>query len=359
MARLKAQEKMEFYPTCNGDIEDALLDLQAIVPVRALDPSSGDGRTLKAIKEKFNTNEIYGIELDHNRVEETKAVCGADKTLWADALIETRISPRSFNLIFMNPPYDNLSAYGHKRLELSFIERYAPVLSPDGIMILIVSETLLTGSKDTHMETKKMLFSNFYILETFRSNDGTFKQWVLILKKKKNPKLPKEYEPFGLDSMAGKFYWEWNFLDLKKQQETFNYPADKLNISIDVEPEELKVFNSLRLSEEDILKASSANKDRIEQILMALKPQDKFKTLLPLKKSHITLLLTTGGLNGHIKGTPFVINGQVDRSVVSNTETEIDDEGKTKKTEIKISKFTPKVSVMRIDRTQREIVELN
>ena len=361
MARLKAQERMEFYPTCNGDINDALLDINATVPVRALDPSSGDGRTLKSIKEKFNTDEIYGVELDHNRVEETKAICGADKTLWADALLEARISPKSFNLIFLNPPYDNLSAYGHQRLELSFIERYSPVLCPGGIMILVVSESLLTYSKDTHNATKKLLFANFYILSAFRSNDPQFKQWILILKKKKNSKIPKEYDPFYMEE-EDKFYWNWNFLDLKKQQdETFNYnyATDNFSMSIDANPDELKVFNSLRLKDEDILKASNANKNKIEQILTVLKPQDKFKTLLPLKKSHITLLLTTGGLNGHIKGTPFVINGQIDRCVLSNTETEIDEEGREKTTEIKLSKFTPKVSVMRIDTKEHQIIELN
>ncbi len=357
MARLKAQERMEFYPTCNGDINDALLDLTTTVPVRALDPSSGDGRTLKSIKEKFNTEEIYGIELDHNRVEQTKAICEADKTLWADALIEARISPKSFNLIFMNPPYDNLSAYGHQRLELSFMERYSPVLCPGGIMILIVSESLLKYSRDTHNATKKLLFTNFYILDAFKSNDyEKFKQWILILKKKKNPKLPKEYDPLYLED---KFYWNWDFLDLKKEQEeTFNYAADNFSLCIDTNPEELKVFNSLRLSNEDILKVSNANKKKIEQILTALKPQDKFKTLLPLKKSHITLLLTTGGLNGHIKGTPFVINGQIDRSVILNTETEIDEEGKEKTMEIKLSKFTPKVFVMRIDTKEHQTIEL-
>jgi hypothetical protein len=357
MARLRAQERMEFYPTVSGDINDALLDINATVPIRALDPSSGDGRTLKAIKEKFNTEEIYGIELDHNRVVETQIITGSQKTLWADALLEARISPKSFNLIFMNPPYDNLSAYGHQRLELSFIERYSPVLCPGGIMILIVSESLLTYSRDAHNATKKLLFANFYIMDAFKSNDPKFKQWILILKKKKNPKLPKEYDPFYLED---KSYWNWDFIDLKKQQdETFNYAADNFSMSIDANPDELKVFNSLRLSNEDILKASNANKKKIEQILTALKPQDKFKTLLPLKKSHITLLLTTGGLNGHIKGTPFVINGQIDRSVLSNTETEIDEEGREKTTEIKISKFTPKVSVMRIDTKDHPIIELN
>jgi len=354
MARLHAQSKMEYYPTCNGDINDALVDISATVPIRALDPSSGDGRTLKIIREKFNTDEIYGIELDHNRVEETKAICGADKTLWADALIETRISPRSFNLIFMNPPYDSIAGYGQRRLELAFLERYTPILSPGGIMVLIVSSSMLTHNRDTHDAFKKIVFTNFYIVALYKSNDETFNQYILILKKKKNPKLPKEYNPFYLD----KSYYNWNYSDVKKQQdETFNYPADNLNMSIDAIPDELKTFNSFRLSTDDLLKASNANKGRIEQILTVLKPQDKFKTLLPLKKSHITLMLTTGGLNGHIKGTPFVINGQIDRSVMSNTETEIDDEGKEKRIETKISKFTPKVSVMRID--TKEVRELN
>ncbi|MHB1681071.1 MAG: DUF6094 domain-containing protein [bacterium] len=360
MARNHAKAKMEFYPTCNGDINDALFEIKATVPVRALDPSSGDGRTLKAIKEKFDTDEIYGVELDHNRVEETKAICGSKKTIWADALIEARISFKSFNLIFMNPPYDNLDGYGSvKRLEMNFLNKYTPILCANGIMILVVSEALLTNNKELSYTTQTTLLSNFYILDVFKSNDyEKFKQWVLILRKKKTGKLPKEYVFAG--DYFDKGYWTVNFADLKQMQnELFEYPEENLKLSLDAEPEELKIFKSLRLTDEDILKASSQGKKRINQILTVLKPQDKFRTLLPLKKSHITLLLTTGGLNGHIKGTPFVINGQIDRSVLSNTETEIDDEGKEKTTETKISKFTPKVSIMRIDTPEHEIINLN
>ncbi|MHB1664937.1 MAG: DUF6094 domain-containing protein [bacterium] len=360
MARNYAKAKMEFYPTVNGDINDALLNIRATVPIRALDPSSGDGRTLKSIKEKFNTDEIYGVELDHNRVEETKAICGSKKTIWADALIEARISFKSFNLIFMNPPYDNLDGYGSvKRLEMNFLNKYTPILCANGIMILVVSEALLTNSKELSYITQTKLFSDFYILDVFPSNDyEKFKQWVLILRKKKTGKLPKEYI-FSADYFD-KNFWDINFLDLKQQQDsTFGYPEESLTMSIDVNPEELKMFKSLRLTDEDILKASLQGKKKINQILTVLNPQDKFKTLLPLKKSHITLLLTTGGLNGRIEGTPFIINGQIDRSVLSNSETEIDENGKEKTTETKISKFTPKVSVMRIDTPEHEIINLN
>ena len=360
MARSYAKEKMEFYPTCNGDINDALLDINTTVPVRALDPSSGDGRTLKAIKEKFNTEEIYGVELDHNRVEQTKAICGADKTLWADALLEARISPKSFNLIFLNPPYDNLDGYGSvKRLEMNFLNKYTPMLCANGIMILVVSEALLSYSKELSYTTQTKLFSDFYILDVFKSNDyEKFKQWVLILRKKKTARLPKEYVFAG--DYFDKGYWQVSFADLKQMQDDlFEYPEENIQLSLDAEPEELKIFKSLRLTDEDILKASLQSKKKILQILTVLNPQNKFKTLLPLKKSHITLLLTTGGLNGRIEGTPFIINGQIDRSVLSNSETEIDENGKEKTTETKISKFTPKVSVMRIDTKEHEIINLN
>ena len=356
MARLRAQEKMEFYPTVMDDIENALSSITATVQVRALDPSAGDGRTLKALKEKFKAD-VYGVELDHNRVEQTADVCGPKKALWADALLEARISPRAFNLIFLNPPYDNISAYGHQRLELSFIEKYSPVLCPGGFMILVVSESLLNYSRETNESVKKSIFTDFYILDAFKSVDDTFNQWILILKKKKNPRLPQEYS----NKIEEKSYWNWDYQDMKNlQDESFNYKENyKMPYSLDAEPDELKVFSSYRLSKEDILKASAANKRKIDQILTVLKPQDKFKTLLPLKKSHITLLLTTGGLNGRIEGTPFVINGQIDRSVLSNTETEIGEDGEEKTTEIKISKFTPKVSIMRLDTPEHPIIELN
>jgi len=360
MARNHAKAKMEFYPTCNGDINDALLDIKATVPVRALDPSAGDGRTLKAIKEKFNTEEIYGVELEQDRVKETQKITGKGKTLWADALIESRIKHGGFNLIFMNPPYDYLDGYGHKRLETAFLERYTPVLCAGGIMVLVVAEALLKNSSSLHATTKEFLFKNFYIQGVQKSNDDTFSQWILILKKKKNPKLPKEYDAEYFDKVHGLSYFETDYSHLKEQQDSaFGYSEENLKMSIDVNPAELSVFYSERLSEEDIVKASGTGRKRIEQILTVLKPQNTFKTLLPMKKSHIALMLTTGGLNGRIEGTPLIVNGQIDRTVVKSSEEEEDEDGNKKTTERSLSKFTPKVSIMRIDTPEHEIIELH
>ena len=188
MARLASQAKMEYYPTPEKEIEKAIAEIQIAgisVPVRALDPCSGDGRALRIIEDKLKA-EIYGIELDTARSMQTARVTGKENCLSeTDALMDARITAQAFNLIFNNPPYDWERGYGDRRLELTFIERYASPLVENGIMILVIPKALFESPYRAE-DLLKVILKNYAILNREEMTEDTqFGQWIITLRKAK------------------------------------------------------------------------------------------------------------------------------------------------------------------------------
>ena len=144
MARLGSQAKAGFYPTpesVRGQLKQ-LLDIED--GARILDPSCGNGNTLAALTEGTDSL-TYGIELDHDRATEARQ--RIDHLLWGDALVEMRISPGTFGLHYLNPPYDySLEPEAQaQRLEALFLRRFQETLHKDGWLVLVVPYTVLTA----------------------------------------------------------------------------------------------------------------------------------------------------------------------------------------------------------------------
>ena len=372
MARLAAQEKMEFYPTPEKAILRGIEEIKIETPIRALDPCAGDGRALKILKENYNA-EVFGIELDVERSKQTAEITGNENCLIeTDALTDARISAQAFNLVFNNPPYDWERGYGDKRLELTFIERYTSPLVEDGIMLLVVSESLF----DMHSRAKEFLtvmLKNFAVLSYFKmTEDETYKQWVLILRKTKVLPLLKLSESF----------YDGKYEDALKQIEDGVYNQsyrsffngvialsqglrpnlDHDDRTLKTAPKPLTLFKSVAITDEMIEKALFANNKTVTIALEeAIKAKDTIETLLPLRNSHLPLLLPTGHLNGRVEGTNLVINGQVERFIESYEETEEkqDKNGKTKTQTVnkEINKFRAKLSVL--DLRTKEVYQIN
>ena len=144
MARLGSQAKAGFYPTpesVRGQLKQ-LIDIEE--GARILDPCCGQGQTLAALTE--GTGAItYGIELDHDRATEARQ--RIDHLLWGDALVEMRISPGAFGLLYLNPPYGySLEPEAQaQRLEALFLRRFQKTLHKDGWLVLVVPYTVLAA----------------------------------------------------------------------------------------------------------------------------------------------------------------------------------------------------------------------
>jgi hypothetical protein len=371
MARLASQEKMEFYPTPEAAIIRGIKEIKIETPIRALDPCAGDGRALKILKENNNA-EVYGIELDVERSKQTAEITGKKNCLFeTDALIDARVSAQAFNLIFNNPPYDWERGYGDSRLELTFIERYASPLVEGGIMILIINESLFSGYSRAK-EFLTVLLKNFAILSYFKmTEDETYKQWVLILRKGKVVPILKLSMTFSDSKYEDELKQIEDGIYNENYRTFFNAAIslsqglrpnlDHDDRTLTVAPKPLNLFSSVAITEEMIEKALAANGKTINIALEAIKPKDTIETLLPLRNSHLPLLLSTGYLNGRVKGTNLVINGQTERFIETYEETEEKQDKnvkpKTQTVEKEINKFRATLKVL--DLKTKEVIQIN
>ena len=133
--RLAGQTQLGYYPTPDRVL--ALLATWLALPRSpvALDPSCGTGAALATL---VPAGVRYGVELDHARA----ADAASRLTVLDGAFEDTEITPGSFGLILLNPPYDHDAATG-TRSEATFLTRALPLLAPNGVLVLIVPENQL------------------------------------------------------------------------------------------------------------------------------------------------------------------------------------------------------------------------
>lgn len=188
MSRLEAVAAGLYYPTPEPVVDAIahLLRLSAVTsgllvqpsalahpPVaRLLDPCAGKGQALALLAEALRchmqdqrasseehgpqtpTLELYGIEPNLERAQEAQTCI---PNLLVSSFFTTTLSEGGFQLAFVNPPYDDVSAADsladsasnasgsgrRERLELRFLRRVTSKLAPDGVLIWIVPQRLL------------------------------------------------------------------------------------------------------------------------------------------------------------------------------------------------------------------------
>ena len=112
--------------------------------VRLLDPCCGPGDAVRQLADSMNrhvTVETYGVELHAERALE--AVEHLDHALSSD-LFRCSIANRTFNLLWLNPPYD--WDREDKRVEQAFLTHCSRYLEPDGVLVYIIPRAQIATS---------------------------------------------------------------------------------------------------------------------------------------------------------------------------------------------------------------------
>ena len=150
--RLAGQAKGGYYPT-PPRVVDYISALIAPAPAwgkgrdhitRLLDPCCGPGDALSQLADSMNrhvTVETYGVELHEERTE--AAAERLDHTLAAD-VFRCSIANRTFNLLWLNPPYDFDQEAG--RVEHAFLTHCTRYLEPGGILVYIIPRAQIATS---------------------------------------------------------------------------------------------------------------------------------------------------------------------------------------------------------------------
>jgi len=307
MARLGSQAKAGYYPTPESISSQLkqLLDIEE--GARLLDPCCGNGVTLVTLAEGTGTT-TYGIELDHERA--TEARTRIDHLFWGDALVEMRISPAAFGLLYLNPPYDYSLAPDSKaeRLEVLFLRRFQETLQKDGWLVLVIPYTVLA-------HCAPVLARHFGRLQVYAFPEDEFQIFhqCLILGRKrslvaKTQALKAERELVCIAGMEPEIF-------LKTAPQLASC-SERLTITSSRHP--ICTFKCSRIDPLEAIPLVRKSGLLEDLLVHDLAPGqcNAIQPLAPLKNGHLALMLAGGYMNGEIEmeGHRLVIKGVVHKT---------------------------------------------
>jgi hypothetical protein len=332
MARLESQAKLGFYPT-----PEHLIPIIAsyISPAekecKFLDPCCGDGTPLQFLGLSL-AGRTYGVELDRERGLQSRRLLG--NVLIADA-IRTKISDKTFSLLFLNPPYDwAVREEGEKseRLEHQFLTRFTHKLVDKGILVFIVPIHILSKSST--------YISNWYEdirVFKFPPEDYEVFNQVVLLGRKKPKSVPDEFQRHRLLAI-GKGEIDIPVLSIQDEP-NYQLPRSagqpQYFLSMDVEEEEAASLVSESFLWDEFWKELSGNLE--------------CRPIMPLRKGHLALLLASGYLDGRLntQGYDLVLKGRTRRVTERTEEVDVDEQGREVRTIKEIEKV--EVGILALD----------
>jgi hypothetical protein len=179
--------KNGYFPTDEPTLERALAALAPAEssngPMCILDPCAGEGVAIAEAAHALGREQVqaFAVEYDAERARHARQL--VDRCIHGD-LMDTLISRQSFGLLWLNPPYGDLSkdangnvgyqGQGRARLEKLFYQRALPLLQYGGVLIYIVPHYVLDA------ELVGWLTRHFAELRIYRAVDTQFKQVVIF-----------------------------------------------------------------------------------------------------------------------------------------------------------------------------------
>lgn len=305
MARLASQAKAGFYPTPDKVCDLLKTKISFADGARLLDPCCGEGKTLSNLAQQALALTTYGIELDHQRAQRARS--RLTKVLWGDALTEMKISPHSFGLLYLNPPYDTAINQDGKsqRLEKQFLRRYLGTLQQGGYLVLIIPYYILK-------HCAKPLARHFKIqVLGFPEDDfQPFKQCIVV--GRKQLLAPKE-QAIQIESHLN----DLAEMDPDEFMDSVFSLEDMAPIIVPVTSKPLTNFTANKtdpLEAIPLVRKVGVLKNLLEDLTP--KKNTEIRPLTPLENGHLALMLAGGYMNGAIEkdGRQLVIKGVVRKS---------------------------------------------
>ena len=328
--RLAAQAKMGYYPTPENvtSIIASYLKRQRDGLIRILDPCAGEGTAIKTIGDHLNA-ETYGIELDIERGSRAKDLL--TKCIVTDYQ-NTRISHRSFSLLWLNPPYDwgarNSDLEKSERSERTFLRDCIPYLCSRGLLVYLIPQQRLEG------HIARMLSYRFSDIAVYRFPEQeyrAFRQLVIFGILKKRP---------DKDDTVTEF--------LKKcgeQKAILPYLPQNPPRIYEVPPSPVKagfVFRSKDIDPEELAQEVLEHGvfPQLRELTTPLRMVEKIRPIMPLRHGHLAQILACGLMNGVVwdkaKRNPLLVKGVTKKEVKHSVEIEGDLERHIDRDQIRI-----------------------
>jgi len=327
--RLAAQAKMGYYPTPERVTEIIVkyLERERSGLIRILDPCAGEGTALSTVGNHLEADK-YGIEIDLDRGETAGRLL--TRCLVTDYQ-NTRISHKSFSLLWLNPPYDWSAKDGEiqtsERMERTFLRDCIPYLCPGGILVYLIPQARLDG------HIARMLSYRFEQLRIFRfpkEQYQVFKQVAILGRHKETPGKDDEAAQYLKDCGRGHALVPCLPVDPQVIYEVPVAPSTGrfIFMSKTIDPEELA---------EEILEHGLF--ERFREMTTPLRMAERIRAVMPLKYGHLAQFIAGGFMNGVVwdpdRKNPLLVKGRTKKEVIYSVEIDGDKEKHIERDQIK------------------------
>jgi len=340
--------KAGYFPTDTATLSRTL---QALAPcesgqVRLLDPCAGEGIAIAEAAHHLGRErcECFAVEYQRERAEHARGL--VDSCLRSD-LMDCMISRQSFGLLWLNPPYGDLSkdesaaswsisAPGRERLEKRFYQRAVPLLQYGGVLVFIIPHYVLDA------ELCGWLTNQFSDLRVFEAPEKRFQQVVLLgIRSRSQERASSAAEVKALrqhllaigsgESKADELPEDWTLAPYVVP--TANKPLEHF-YRISLEPEQL-----------------AAEIARLKGLWPQFTQHFAQKTLparQPARQMsdwHLALSLAAGAMSGVVRssksGRTLIVKGHTYKDKLCRTEVTMDEDGVVTETRIHTDRFVP------------------
>ena len=321
MARLSAQAKGLFYPTplCVMDMIAERLgptNIYAHEPtyapyksvetrraeqkqklIHALDPCVGDGAPmaklaaimqLKAKAAYRGEVKAYGVELNTDRVKQARDTKSFVRVINSDSM-KVEYERGSFQLLFLNPPYDFDAEGG--RIERRFLRKWTQALDYNGVLILVIPRSVLHDTADFLASR----YTNLHAFSFPKEEYEAFSQ-VVVMAYKQGSVYYSRSEDEGLREWADETdlsveYWSQHHYRRNNGDYPYAFPftTEPLRGFREVK---FDFDQAVREAGESGLLTSPEWRERVAPSESELR--GGLKSLMPLRRSYLVQLLTSG-----------------------------------------------------------------
>lgn len=339
--------KNGYFPT---DEETTARILAAVAPsdgpMRILDPCCGEGVALAEAAHHLvaagqGTVESFAVEYNEERAYHAKTLL--DRCIHAD-LMDTVIQPRSFGLLWLNPPYGDLVSdqvaasaakwKGRKRLEKLFYERTIGSLQFGGVMVLIAPHYALDR------EFATWIARHCSSVQVFRGATDQFKQVVFFGVRKPVSE--------GVDTAARDLLVGIGAGD--RQAPVLPESWDGPHYTVPVAPQGEPKFFTLRLDPKQLADETRRTGPTLwDRFVTTFQSgaQEHRRPLRALSRWHLALALSAGQISGAVRssdGRTFLVRGDTHKEKEVRVEHEVNERtGDTSETRIHLDRFVPVV----------------
>ena len=312
MARQASQAKGGFFPVSLPAL-DAVLS-RITIPADSLgkyyfcDPCMGQAEALAHIAAHYSANpkRVFGCELESSRMLDAQRRLPDCHLVGPANYLACEISPASFSMIWLNPPFDD-EIGGGGRVEHDFLRHATRTLVTGGIMAFCCPED--TAKRYDTVRHFLTFYDNVSMIP-FQPEHRKFREVVVIGQK---------VDEFASKSRYVGYDCKYSYEPLTYILPTGYYPFK---------------FTKTELAEDELLAALALSP--LNRLIESRPVRDLPSPPLALGKGHIALLLASGHLDGVVSPPdepPHLVRGTARKiEYVKSIESEVDEEKGTDKT---------------------------